>query len=244
MANSLSALGHDTHKPYTVFVSVSLVLLVLGSVYFYNLGGWLINDDEGSFLYLAWRISVGERPYQDMLTSHWPLFLYTAAGWMSVVGMNAVLMRALAVSLTLGTALLIFVMARLYVSTEAALLSMVIFLLHPEVFRNGRLFQPEPFYIFFSILGLYFVARGYKADRKVWLFGAGISFAISSLYKILALQVVAGVGLFMVVDLLRGFKSWRSMIVRPVVLFLSYIIPYAGVVTGFVLFVPRTSMQV
>ena len=39
---------------------VALLLIFILFLYSYNLTGWLIHDDEGSYLYQAWRMTEGE----------------------------------------------------------------------------------------------------------------------------------------------------------------------------------------
>jgi 4-amino-4-deoxy-L-arabinose transferase-like glycosyltransferase len=224
---------------FSIFLSVSLVMLAFGLLYMYNLGGWLINDDEGSFLYQVWRISKGEHPYQDLFTSRWPLFLYTGAGWMRVVGANVVPMRVLSVCLTLGTSLIVFLLAQQTLPAEAALLSMVVFLLHPAVFQFGRLFQPEPFYVFFSTLGLYLFARGQMRDSVTAHFGAGLVFAIATLYKLLAALVLVGCVLFLCMTWLRERELRRRIILWAIALLLSYVALFGLTASVFMLRFPH-----
>jgi len=216
-----------------------LIVLAFGLLYVYNLGGWLINDDEGSFLYQVWRISEGESPYQDMFTSRWPLFLYTGAGWMRVVGAEVVPMRMLSVFLTMSTGVLIFFMAREVLPAEAALLSMVVFLLHPDIFRLGRSFQPEPFYIFLSTLGLYLFARGLTKGGLVFFVGSSLALAVASLYKLLAALVMLGCVLFLVVTWIRERASRRRTILRATVLLSVYVVLFGLAAWILVLYVPH-----
>lgn len=220
-------------------LSVSLVVLVLGLLYLHNLGGWLINDDEGTFLYQVWRISEGERPYQDLFTSRWPVFLYTGAGWMQIVGAEVVPMRMLSVCLTLGTAIIIFLMGRQTLPAEAALLGTVVFLLHPDVFRFGRLFQPEPFYLFFGTLGLCLFTRGQTKHSIPSLLGAGSVFAIASLYKLMAALVLVGCVLFLSVAWLRKRESRRRIALQAMALLLPYVVLFGLTASGLVLSVPH-----
>ena len=224
---------------FSTILSVSLVVLALGLLYLYNLDGWLINDDEGTFLYQVWRISEGEQPYQDLFTSRWPLFLYTGAGWMRVVGAEIVPMRVLSVCMTLGTAITLFFMAQQTLPAEAALLSMVLFLLHPDIFRFGRSFQPEPFYVFFSIVGLYLFSKGQTKFNPILFIGAGIAFAVASLYKLLAVLVVMGCILYLITIWLRDRESRRRVALGAIFLLLPYVVLFGSTTVGFMLTVPR-----
>ncbi|HID86831.1 MAG TPA: phospholipid carrier-dependent glycosyltransferase, partial [Anaerolineae bacterium] len=211
----------------------------MGLVYLHNLGGWLINDDEGAFLYQVWRISEGARPYEDLFTSRWPLFLYTGAGWMRIVGAEVVPMRMLSVCLTLGTAVIVFLVARQTLPAGAALLSMVVFLLHPDVFRFGRSFQPEPFYMFFNTLGLYLFAWGQRKGRVAAHIGAGLTFSVASLYKLLAALVPVGCTLFLSVRWLREQESRRRIALQAMAFLLPYVALFSLTAASFMLGIPQ-----
>lgn len=213
---------NTAHKSLSVLASVAIVLVALGAVYAYNLDGWLINDDEGSFLYQAWRITEGEQPYRDFFTSRWPLFLYTSAGWMQMAAPNVVPMRAICIVLTLGTALITFLLARETLPVETALLAMFVFLLHPHVFNFGRYFQPEAFYVFFSVLGLYLFSLGERKRNHILLSLAGLVLALGSLYKLLAILVVGGCLLYLAMRWWRKADSRREVILEAVIFLASY----------------------
>jgi len=199
-------------------LAISLVVVVFGLVYSYNLGGWLINDDEGSFLYQSWRISEGNIPYEDVFTTRWPLFLYTGAAWMRLVGPRTDLMRALPVAATLATGVLIFIVVRRLQCPHVALLSTVTFLLHPQVFRYGRAFQPEAFYILFSTLGLILFLMGHLKNKLRLTAASGLIFVVACFYKLLAVLSVGGCLLFLVVAWLRTPEERRRLAVEAVVL--------------------------
>ncbi len=229
----------DNPSSRQIFLTVALVLTAFGLLYFYNLGGWLDNDDEGSFLYQIWRISEGQQPYRDLFTSRWPLFLYTGGGWMRVWGATIIPMRALSVCMTLGTAALVFAMARQVLSVKAALLSMVVFLLHPDVFLFCRSFQPEPFYLFWSMLGMFLVVRGQVRENRVSFLIAGLVFAVALLYKLLAVLVLAGSVLFLGVTWLREQEYRRKTTLSMLALLLPCGILFGLVAGGFMLAAPH-----
>src|SRR5689334_11956263 len=76
-----------------------LILLVALAGYLFNLGGWFITDDEGSYLYQSWRVSLGEMPYRDFLTPQLPLFLGAGGLVQRVVGVSPIPLRVLSVLL-------------------------------------------------------------------------------------------------------------------------------------------------
>ena len=210
---SLAKFYKDNVTFFDNLLAVLIVVSAMGFFYLHNLDGWKINDDEGSFLYQAWRVSEGDIPYRDFMTSHWPLFSYTGAGWMRFFGTEVLPVRILAVFAILGTAILVFLLAKEVVSPKEALLSMVIFLLHPQIFYYGRLYHPEPFYLFFGTAGLLFFVKGQLSRKNSYFVISGILFALATLYKQLAVLFFGGCILFLVMTVLRD-RNRRSQSIR------------------------------
>lgn len=223
---------------YSTLIAVTIVVLVFGVMYAYNLDGWLIDDDEGTYLYQSWRMTEGDRPYEDMFNTRWPLFLYTGAGWMQLVGAEVLPMRLLSVLLTLGTATLVFLAARETGSPQAALLSMVVLLLHPEVFTFGRSFRPEPFYVFLATMGLYLFVRGQRREKKGWLLGSGAVLAAATLYKPLAILVLGGCALFLVATWVREPQGRMTTTSMAITLVCPYVVLLSVAISIFVLRFP------
>jgi 4-amino-4-deoxy-L-arabinose transferase-like glycosyltransferase len=203
---------------------ILLTIGILGGLYFHNIGGWLINDDEGTFLYQAWRVSEGDRPYVDFFTSHNPLFLYTAGTLMGLSGRSISAIRAVSVLLTMTSAFIVFLLARRFLSVEGAWLAMLTFLLHPEVFFCGRFLYAEPFMLFFDMLGLYLFDRGWNERRSKLLAVAGLSFGIATFYKPMGLLPLVGCGLWAIIDIWRQRTNWRSLIAQGMAFLLPFVL--------------------
>ena len=201
---------------------ILLTIGMLGTLYFYNLGGWLIEDDEGSFLYQAWRVSEGDRPYADFFTSDWPLFPYTAGTLMDLLGRSIVAIRAVSVLLTLASALIVFLLARRFLPAEGAWLAMLTFLLHPQIFLYGRLLNAESFMLFFAVLGLYLFERGWNEQRGRLLTVAGLSFGIATFYKPSGLLPLVGCWLWAIIDAWQQRTIWRSWILQTMTIMLPF----------------------
>ena len=67
-------------------VAALVAVVALAVFYSRHLTSWLVNDDEGSYLYAAWRLALGERPYRDFLTPQLPAFLLPGGAVMAVAG--------------------------------------------------------------------------------------------------------------------------------------------------------------
>src|SRR3990172_7195214 len=122
-----------------------LTWLAMAVYYLRGLERYLINDDEGSYLYAAWRISLGELPYRDFLTPQLPAFLLPGGLLMHLAGPAVWPARALAVFLTLATGVTVWATARRLFGPLVALLAGAALLLQPDVYLDCRTFRSEPF---------------------------------------------------------------------------------------------------
>jgi len=218
--------------PFARYQDLLVVLLtigVLGGLLFYNLDGWKIDDDEGSFLYQAWRVSEGEQPYTDFFTTRWPFFLYTAGILVDFLGQDIGAIRAAPALVTLVTAFLVFLLARELLPVEGAWLSMLAFLLHPATFSLGRTLYTESFMLFFDVLGLYLFYRGWNRRQKLLLILAGLSFGVSVFFQPMGTLPFAGCLLWILADTWRHREHWRSSISRALFFSLSFGLFVGGV---------------
>ncbi len=196
----------------------ALAFVVLARLYFWRLDAYLINDDEGSYLYAAWRISLGELPYRDFLTPQLPAFLMPGGWLMQATGPDVWAARALAVCLTLAAGVVVWATARRLFGPPVAALAGIVFLLQPEVYLHCRTFRSEPFMLFFATLGVYLFARGafprpaaQEPPRRPWLALAGLAFGLAMLAKLFGPLALGGCLLWLAVD-----AWWRRRPLAPV----------------------------
>jgi len=220
-------------------VAVAIVVLAFGGMYLFNLDGWLINDDEGNFLYQAWQTTLGSHPYEDLFVSRWPIFIYAGAAWMKVFGVGVLPMRLFSVFLTLGTGAVVYLLASETLSREAGLVSMVVFMLNPDIFFHGRFFITEPLQLLLGTLGLLFFARGYRKANIVWFILSGLILAMASLATVLSALVVLGCALALVARLVREKRARRQTIKWGTALLAPYSVVFGVVVAFFLLRVPN-----
>ncbi len=200
------------NKHASVLGTILVIILLVASAFYYthNMANWRGFDDEGGYLYAAWRISLGEMPYRDFLTPQLPLFLYPGA---LVLGLTDLSLAAVQWSMTLytlGALLLTYLTARRIWGLVPALLAMPLLLLSGDMFWAARFFRPEAPMLFWAALGLYLVAVGYPQRRRVPLMGAGVALGLSMMSKLFGALPMAGVGLFLLVRGLRT-RQWRDM---------------------------------
>lgn len=202
--------------PADLAAAVAGALLV--AFYFWRLDAYRINDDEGSYLYAAWRISLGELPYRDFLTPQLPAFLLPGGWLMAWTGPGAWPARAVAAALTLASGAWTWATARRLFGPGVACLALALGLLHPEVYLNGRTFRSEPFMLFFDGLAVYAFARAAfprpgavdPPDRR-WLAVAGAGFGLATLAKLFGPLPMAGCLMWLAVDGWRRGRPWGAL---------------------------------
>lgn len=209
--------------PSSKYLLIILIVSIIGLLYFINIDNNTITDDEGTLLYQVWRVSLGEIPYQDFLTSFWPLFLYTGGLWMKAFGPDFIPMRVLSCILMLGTGVLVYIIAHEYVTSYFAALCSIIFLLHPQILRYGRVFQSESFYIFIGVLGFLFFIKGYKNKKSLMIILSSVLLAVATLYKPLGIFFWMGGILCLFIHTIRTHAKKISNYIHLFLYVFSYI---------------------
>jgi 4-amino-4-deoxy-L-arabinose transferase-like glycosyltransferase len=221
------------------------VFAAIAALYAWRLEAWRINDDEGSYLYAAWRISLGELPYRDFLTPQLPAFLVPGGLLMRLFGPTALVARALAVVLTLGTGWLTWATARRLFGPAVALLAGTAALLHPTVFLDYRTYRPDPFMLFFAAAGVWLFARGVlprpaaadPPDRR-YLALAGAAFGLATLAKLFGPLPLGACLAWLVVDAWQRRRPVRPLAGDMVATLLPAVVVVAAGLGAFALVTP------
>ncbi|MHB8054305.1 MAG: ArnT family glycosyltransferase [Candidatus Aminicenantales bacterium] len=224
-----------------VFWGIALVLSFL------NLAGFLMNDDEGTYLYAAWRVGLGEVPYRDFSLVQAPFSFYLGAAAFRIFGPTVWPARALAVLFMLSAAGLIYLAARRYLKmkTGFALASAGIFLFNKHVFFLGRSFMPDVPMVFFGVAALFFALRAENAEaaggraRKAALL-AGVMAGLSTLAKINGILVLAGYFVFLLIDSVRRRQKGKTAAIKAVCAAAGFAISFGIPFIVFLAFVPGT----
>lgn len=226
-------------------ILVTLILLIALAGYLYNLTGWLINDDEGSYLYQGWRISLGEFPYRDFLTPQLPVFLYSGGLLMRAIGPSVEALRTLSVLLTILSAAFLYLTARRATRPGLAVIAVLVYLLYPDLYAEGRVYRPEPFQMFFDSVAVYVFLRAHQdlpdqpVRRYLWFAAAGVLFGLAMLSKLFGVLPLGAVGLFLLYLAVRGKISWRRFGGDVLALGLPFVGVVAGVMVVFYLVTPN-----
>ena len=199
-------------------------LILLGGLlwYSYRTGKWLASDDEGGYLYAAWRISLGELPYRDFLTPQLPVFLCPGALVLRETGNSVVAARFSSALYTIAAAWLLFLTLRRAWGPRPALIGLVLVIAQRDVFWAGRFFRAEAPMLFWSSLGSYLFVRGYPSRHRRTLAFSGVAFGLSTMSKLFGALSVAGIGLFLLVEAVRE-RKWREVISPGLVVGVTFV---------------------
>jgi Tol biopolymer transport system component/4-amino-4-deoxy-L-arabinose transferase-like glycosyltransferase len=182
---------------------IALLLLLAGVGYSYNLTGWLASDDEGGYLYAAWRVSSGELPYRDFLTPQLPAFLYTGGGLFKLLGPSVLVARASTVAAALLAAFFLYLTARRLTGRWVGLLAALVFVAHEDVYAVAREFRPEAIMLLAITAGTYLLVRLDDDLDQRWAVLAGAAFGLGLLTKLFAILPLLGWLLFLAYRVIR-----------------------------------------
>jgi 4-amino-4-deoxy-L-arabinose transferase-like glycosyltransferase len=164
---------------------VILLLIFILFLYAYNLAGWLIHDDEGGYLYQAWRMSEGGVPYRDFYSPKEPLFLFTGFVIFKFLGPGIFWIRMFSVFVTIFTSYLIFLIGkRIYNSNKIAVISLIAYLALPVVVFQARFYRPDAYVVFFSTLALFLFIKAWQDNKRAFFIYSGVFYAVALGYKL------------------------------------------------------------
>lgn len=204
--------------PFRVYELLTLLLLLLAALaYGYNLTAWRLDDDEGTYLYGAWRISLGEVIYRDFLTSVLPPSQYMAALLIWLFGSALLPIRAFSVGLILVSAALLYTLARRHDNGRVALIAMFLYLAYPHIYHVGRLYRPEAYMMPLLIAGLLLFLEWHGRNRWPWLVASGAVLGLATATREFAALAALGCGLFLLAQLLGDREHrghwWRALVI-------------------------------
>jgi 4-amino-4-deoxy-L-arabinose transferase-like glycosyltransferase len=203
-----------------------MVLLLAGiALYSFNLDGWLINDDEGTSLYAAWRLSEGDVPHRDFESEHSPFFAYLGAGVIRLFGPSILALRGSSVVLTLAGAVLLYLAIRGPWGPRAALLGSVFMLLNFEVFLQGRVFRTDTYSLFLMTGGLCALITNQNRAQRRWIALAGCLMGLATLIKVIGALPALGSGLHLLSRLWQERRLRRSSLLDLIAFGVSYVAP-------------------
>ncbi len=224
-------------------LAVFLVLaVVLG---FYNLTGDLMNDDEGTYLYSAWRISAGDTPYADFTLVQTPLSIGLMGGVFKVFGPSVGAARALSYLFVLGAALLIYAASRrsLRLRGWASAAAAAVFLFSKHIFYLGRSFMPDDLMLFCGAAALYVFLRAEENDRPRLFFAAGALAGLAALAKLNGGLVFAGFFFYLIWAGLARRESLGGRVREGFWISAGFLLTFGFPFAALLLYVPGAAYQ-
>ncbi len=186
-------------------IAALVIILVAVAAILYNMMGWFIVDDEGLYLYQAWRVSLGELPYRDLLTPQLPLFLGIGGLVEHIFGPTPAPLRILSALLIGGAGWGFYRVFRRLMSPALALAALAAFLAHPDVYQVARVYRPEDYMLFFIAMGLWVFVIAEERKSRRWLVFSGLLFGLAILTKLFGVLALGGVILYLLWP-----KAWRG----------------------------------
>lgn len=220
-----------TRAPAAKILAAVLIALAL-FMGLWNLGGWLMNDDEGTYLYDAWRVSLGELPYRDFFLSQAPLGIFLGAAAFKAIGPSVEAARAFSFAFILAAAVLVGFAARRFfgLSPVISLLAAAAFFFTKHVYFLGRTFMPDVPMVFFSTAALFYglkaetAATGRRTSGPAFLFG--IMAGLAGLAKLNAALLLAGYGLFLLTAAACRFDRLSAILRKAVLAAAGFLISF------------------
>jgi len=219
-------------------VLLALVLLLGAALFLQHAFQYFLYDDEGSYAYASWRISLGALPYRDFVTPQMPAFLYWGALLVHAFGRSYVALRLATMLVTLLAGLFLYATNRELFGRQVALLALGLFLIEANVFQNARFFRPEALMLLFDLAGLYFLVIGERRGRLGYLALSGACFGAAILSKLFGFLPLAGSFLYLLYAWWRERRPWRRVWNQALALGLPALILAGGVALVFQILSP------
>ncbi|MFN8484817.1 MAG: glycosyltransferase family 39 protein [Anaerolineae bacterium] len=224
-------------------ITALVIILVAIAAILYNMTGWFIVDDEGLYLYQAWRVSLGELPYRDLLTPQLPLFLGLGGLVERLFGATPVPLRILSALLIGGAGWGFYRVFRRLMSPSLALVALAAFLAFPDVYQIARVYRPEDYMLFFISMGLWVFVIAEERKSRLWLVLSGLLFGLAILTKLFGVLALGGVVLYLLWPCAWGGRpGWtlKGAILDTLAIGAPAALLAGGVMGGLVLVIPET----
>lgn len=205
------------------------LILVASLLYFANLNGWLMHDDEGTDFYEVWQLQEGQRPGVDFLAEQQPLYLLSGRFLLNHSQKSVIALRAFSVSQVLAAALFLAWVIKIIWGKEAALISFGVLLGSGMLYEQARLFRPDPMMLAWEMIGLT-IALVAVEKKKKWLWAlAGAGFGMAVLWKPFGVFPVVGLVIFFAIWLGKEKQQWRQIILSGLYFAIPFLLISGGV---------------
>ncbi len=213
-----------TSKRSIFHIFLLLLIIVL------NLGNLVspIGKDQGIFGYIGQRIAAGELPYRDVWDHKPPAIFYTYAAVEKVFPDSLIAQRIASIFASFLSAILLFLLARLFFKEEQARITSMIF----AFFLNCRTLSEggaltETYMVIFTIAAYYFAARLFF-DKKPHMSAAlcsGVMLGVAFMFKPVAAVSLIAIGIFLLYLLLTRKVQIAAFLYNSVFLVSGFLLP-------------------
>lgn len=180
------------------------------------------NNSEGLFASTAYFMMKGFDLYKDIWTNKPPgtFFIYYLADMLT--GNVLLTVKILILIFSIGNLTLIFFLAKKMFTRKVAVISgLVAAILLGLPILNANIATSEHFFMFFSLLGIYFVFT----EKKVFLFLSGLVFSLALLFSLRPIFTLLAVVVFIAIIAIRKTKSRAENLQNTLLIFLGTIVP-------------------
>ena len=191
-----------------VILAISLILRL------WNLPGRLrlVWDDEGIFMYQAWRLLSGDLPYKNLFLADTPLSQYLLGIVFKIFGIGPLQARGFIAIIGTLSVFLVFLIGYEAYDFWTGFLAATVFSFDPIVFNAARSFRPDYVVCFFELLAILFLVKALKGrgKRYRWLCGATLGLAL--LTKLVAAFLIPPIILSAI--MFKGLKKGIKMLLE------------------------------
>ncbi len=188
-----------------------LLFTFFAFAYTYNLGGWLISDDEGTDLYEAWQFQQGKIPGIDFAAEQQPLYLFAGKAMLNLAGQQVAPMRLLSAGQVLAGGFVLALAVRATWGTLPALLTFGLTLSSGIIVEISRIFRPDPMMFAWEMVGLGVVLLAVSTRRRRWWAVAGAAYGVAVLLKPFGVLPLVGLILFFLHEFWRRRNEWQEV---------------------------------
>jgi len=204
-------------------------LLTFGSLYIYNLSGWLMDDDEGTDFYEAWQLSEQKIPGEDFLPEQQPLFILSGKALIDQYGRDPLPLRLLAVSqVLLGAFVLVWAVWQIW-NGKTAIFTLIFLLFNGMVYQQARLYRPDPMMFAWGMMGLAAALWAVHSKNKMWWAVSGFLYGISILWKPFGIFPVVGLLFYFLCWLWQHKQEWKSIIKTGILFSMPFLLISIGI---------------
>lgn len=193
---------------YLSYLHFLIGFLSCVAIYYAVLGRY--NQDEIEGFHTAWKISVGERIYEDFFQHHHPLFYYMLVPIIKLIGESLFTLyvaEAFAFVIFVAITVVTFFLARRIYDKKTALVTVVLLLSSPFFIKKGMEIRPDILQTLFGLISFYMLTIHIMdaSKGKSYLAGSAVFLSLS----FLALQ--KAIFLVFLIDLALLYLLWKRL---------------------------------